>query len=319
MSAGLAAPLIRPRVSVTRSMALTGLALLPGTLLSTLLFGSGVLLSLLACMLGAAASEAAVLALRRRPLGTLSDGSALLSGALLGLSLPPDAPLWLPLSGAAVAMTLGKHLYGGLGRNPFNPAMLAYVVLLLCWPQAMTRWPVLDAASGATVLDTLRNGLQQGLLVGEIAQAGTAPRSRLWLACAWTAGGLLLLATRTIRWQIPAGVLAGLLLPALFAHAVDADRHAPASLHLLSGATLFAAWFIATDPVTAATTPRGRLLFGAGIGLLAWLIRRYGDYPDGFAFAVLLMNLCVPWMDRYTQPRPMGRSRLPCAPVEPPQ
>ncbi|MEQ1439376.1 RnfABCDGE type electron transport complex subunit D [Fontimonas sp. SYSU GA230001] len=298
------------------------LALAPGVVLYTLLFGSGVLLNILIAALTCVLVEAAVLRLRGKPLKPfLLDHSALVTALLLGLSLPPIAPWWIAVIGSLAAMLLGKHVYGGLGYNPFNPAMVGFVVLLISFPVQMTAWPALqpiwapdvDAATGATALDHVRTqlGLQRTLSeIGADAPMGlVAGRGWEWIALAWLAGGIYLLWRRTIRWQIPAGVLAGMTLLALPLWAVDPDRYASPLFHALSGATMLGAFFIATDPVSAATTPRGRLLYGTGIGLLVYVIRTWGGYPDGVAFAVLLLNLCAPTIDRYTQPRVYGQNR----------
>lgn len=309
--------------SVPRSMLLTLLALLPGTLASLYVWGPGVLGNLAGGILGALLAEALLLRLRARPLHTLYDGSALLSGALLALSLPPGADAALSLGGSALAMILGKQLFGGLGHNPFNPAMLAYAALLIGAPQAMTAWPLplagvgaVDGISGATLLDAWRNAQRAPLPWAEFAEranlAGLLVDGRMnqaqMLSAAWALGGAVLLTLRIIPWQLPVAVLAGLLLPAGLLYALDPAGEPPPSLHLWCGATVFGALFIATDPVSGATTPRGRWLFGLGCGLLCWLIRRYGAYADGFAFAILLMNLCVPWLDRL-RPRVIGHAQ----------
>ncbi|MBI2383302.1 MAG: RnfABCDGE type electron transport complex subunit D [Gammaproteobacteria bacterium] len=295
------------------------LALIPGVAAYVLFFGPGVLLNLALAAASCLAFEAAALRLRGKPLRPfLGDLSALLTGALLALALPPGAPWWLVATGCFFAMVLGKHLFGGLGYNPFNPAMVGFVVLLISFPLEMTRWPgpqplwdaATDALSSATPLDHVRTQLGLGRTLAEIG--GDAPLGWLagrgweWVSLGYLAGGLWLLARRTIRWQIPAGVLGGLFLTALAFWAADGDRYASPPFHLLSGAAMLGAFFIATDPVTAATTPRGRLLYGLGIGVLTYAIRTWGNYPDAIAFAVLLLNICAPTIDRYTQPRVYG-------------
>jgi electron transport complex protein RnfD len=303
-------------------------------------FGPGLALQLAVAGPVALGCEAAALALRRRPTRpALGDGSVLVTAALLALSLPPMLPWWLTAFGTAVAVLLGKHVYGGLGYNLFNPAMVGYAVLLISFPVAMTRWPLagvdldwselarltvhcfysgqpppdlqLDAWTGATALDALRTGLRQRLTVQEIRSGpefgALGAAGFVWVNVAALAGGLILLARGIVRWQIPAAVLAGLAIPAALVHALDAGGHPGALFHLFAGATMLGAFFIATDPVSAATSDRGRLIYGAGVGLITWIIRRWGSYPDGVAFAVLLMNLAVPLIDRYTVPRIYGQ------------
>jgi electron transport complex protein RnfD len=304
--------------TVPRVMFQVLLALAPVAAVQVCLFGPGLLWLLGASAVTAVACEALALRLRRRSARPfLRDGSVLVTAALLALSVPPLLPWWLMAFGTAVAVLLGKHAYGGLGQNPFNPAMVGYAVLLVSFPVEMTRWPVpgpeWDAVTGATALDALRTGLRQSYTMQEIA-AGPA-FGRLgdtggeWLNLAALLGGIYLLLRRVIRWQIPLAMLAGLAVPAMLMHAIDPGAHAGAVFHITSGATMLGAFFIATDPVSAATSDRGRLCFGAGIGLLTWVIRSWGGYPDGVAFAVLLMNLTVPLLDRYTVPRIHGHPR----------
>jgi len=311
------------------------LALLPGSLCAAWLFGWGVLVNILLAGLAAIAAEAAMLMARRRPvLPVLQDGSALLTGVLLALALPPLAPWWIPVIGSLFAIVIAKQLYGGLGYNPFNPAMAGYVVLLISFPRELSLWPAtgqvlslqdtlllvfsgslpdtltLDAITMATPLDAVKTrlGLSETLteirdsaVFGSFAGAGWE-----WLNLWFLLGGLWLLQQKIIRWQIPAGMLGGLFLTALLFYAWNPDIYASPLFHLFSGAAMLGAFFIATDPVSASTTPRGRLYYGFGIGVLTYVIRTWGGYPDGVAFAVLLMNMAAPTIDYYTRPRVFG-------------
>ncbi|HET9695199.1 MAG TPA: RnfABCDGE type electron transport complex subunit D [Steroidobacteraceae bacterium] len=320
------------------------LALAPVALVHVGLFGPGLLLQLAVACVAALLCEA--LALRWRghdPGAALRDGSVLVTACLLALSVTPLLPWWLMALGTAFAVLLGKHVFGGLGQNPFNPAMVGYAVLLVAFPVEMTRWPIpldadgarpwtelarlgfatiyggdpgsaWDGYTGATALDSIRAGLDLRYTMGELLGRGTivgviGARGFEWVNLAALAGGLYLLARGIVRWHIPVAVLGGLLVPAFVAHALDPGAHLAPLVHAFSGATMLGAFFIATDPVSAATSDRGRLWYGAGVGLLTWVIRSWGGYPDGFAFAVLLMNLAVPLLDRYTVPRIYGRTR----------
>lgn len=335
-----AAPHVVAGATVARMMGLVLLALLPVAVAHVAACGPGLVLQLAICGPTALLCEAAALRARRRDAWpSLHDGSVLVTAALLALSVPPLLPWWLSAFGTAIAVLLGKHVYGGLGRNPFNPAMIGYAVLLVSFPLEMTRWPPVDtdwlglaratlssfysgqlpepaawdAYTGATALDQLRTGLGQRHTMPEIV-AGPAfgaigAAGGQWINAAALLGGAFLVLRGIVRWHIPVAVLAGLALPAAFMHAVDPGAHASATFHLFSGATMLGAFFIATDPVTAATSERGRLLYGAGIGALTWVIRTWGAYPDGFAFAVLLMNMSAPLIDRYTIPRIHGHAR----------
>jgi len=326
--------------STANVMRLVMLAMLPGILAMTVFFGWGTLIQIVWAGALALAFEAAALKLRKRPLGFyLSDGSALLTAVLIAVALPPFAPWWLTAVGVFVAIIIAKHLYGGLGQNPFNPAMVAYALLLISFPVEMTRWsapfvltgdgwsiasfgdtlaaifggiePVFyDQFTGATPLDELRHrgGLtteetwRQSLVLAEGIGAWHA------VSAAWLMGGIFLLYRKVITWHAPIAMLATLGLVSSMFFGFDPDNYADPFFHLSTGATMLAAFFIITDPVSSATSNRGRVVFGIGIGLLVFIIRTWGNYPDGFAFAVLLMNLAAPFIDIYTQPRSYGHS-----------
>ena len=330
--------------TVPRVMFLVLAALLPAAVAHVIVFGPGLLLQLAIACPTALLCEAAALRLRGRAAETfLRDGSVLVTAVLLAMCLTPLLPWWLTAAGTAAAVLLGKHAFGGLGQNPFNPAMVGYAALLVSCPAEMTRWPLptgaggpswselatltthafyagpsgitppWDAYTGATALDALRTGLDQRYTIQEVmSQAAFGAMGAAgfqWINAAALAGGLFLLARRLVRWHIPTAFLAGLLVPALVAHGIDPGVEAGPLFQAMSGATMLGAFFIATDPVSAATSDRGRLLYGFGIGVLVWIIRRWGVYPDGVAFAVLLMNLAVPLIDRYTVPRIHGHER----------
>jgi electron transport complex protein RnfD len=338
-----AAPHVIAGYTVPRVMFQVLLALVPVGVAHVALFGPGLLLQLATASVTALLCEAAALRWRRREaMPALRDGSVLVTAFLLAFSITPLLPWWLTVLGTAAAVLLGKHVFGGLGQNPFNPAMVGYAILLVSFPVEMTRWPApldadsaqawaglarLDAAAfygadlttgwdgytGATALDALRTGLDLRYTLRELLARGDVvgllgARGFEWINLAALAGGLYLLARGIVRWHIPVAVLGGLLVPAFVAHLIDPGTYVAPLVQAFSGATMLGAFFIATDPVSAATSDRGRLWYGAGIGLLAWTIRSWGGYPDGFAFAVLLLNLAVPLLDRYTVPRIYGRS-----------
>ncbi|TJY62900.1 RnfABCDGE type electron transport complex subunit D [Sinimarinibacterium sp. CAU 1509] len=317
----LSSPFLPVTASVGQVMRDVLIALAPGVVVYALLFGPGVLINIVLAVLTCELIEAAVLKLRGRALKPfLLDSSALVTGVLLALAVPPTAPWWIIVVGCGFAMLLGKHVYGGLGYNPFNPAMVGFVVLLISFPVQMTAWPSMhplwdttDAVSGATALDHVKTQLSLERTLSEIR--GDTPlglfagRGWEWIALAYLLGGGYMLWRRTIRWQIPVGLLLGMTVIAGAFWAYDGDRYASPLFHWFSGATMLGAFFIATDPVSAATTPRGRFVFGFGIGMLTYVIRTWGGYPDGIAFAVLLFNICAPTLDRYLQPRIYGQRR----------
>lgn len=292
-------------------------ASLPGTAMLLLTFGAGQAQLLALSVLGALGCEALALKLRGRVAAEgLRDGSALLTGLLLGLALPATAPWWCAVLGSAFAILVGKQLFGGLGFNPFNPAMLGYAFLLLAFTPQLAVWVMpasVDAWSGASPLGHLQSALKQQLTVSEALRApvffGLTAPGWTWINLSFLLGGIYLCVRRLADWRIPAGMLAALVLISTVFSLADGDRYAGPLFHLFHGATMLGAFFIATDPVTASTTPRGRWLFGAGVGVLLWLIRSVGIYPDGLAFAVLLMNLVAPTLDTLTVPLAYGRCK----------
>ena len=309
------------------------LATVPAVLVLTWLFGIGTLINLLWASLVALGCEAAILAIRKRPITFyLKDGSALVTAVLLALALPPYAPWWLTLIAVGFAIIFGKQLYGGLGQNPFNPAMLGYVVVLISFPLPMTTWPaphsvgilagiehiwglasLPDGWSQATALDSLK--LNKSLTVDELwTQNPTFGRfggqGVEWVNLAFLLGGLYLLKQKLISWHAPVGMLAALaVMSLLFWNGSGSDSNGSPLFHLLSGATMLGAFFIVTDPVSGATSQLGRIIFGAGVGVLVYIIRTWGGYPDGMAFAVLLMNLTAPTIDYYSRPRTYGHRK----------
>ncbi len=332
-------PHVGPPTAVSVVMRRVLYALVPGTALYLWFFGWGMAFNIVLAVGTALAAEAAVLALRNRPVRpALGDFTAVVTAWLLALALPSLAPWWLVVLGSLFAVVLGKQLYGGIGQNPFNPAMVGYVVLLISFPREMTLWLApagpgesglglaatarfvftgelpagmdWDAITMATPLDALMTGLNQQQTITEITASpvfgALAGSGWEWIALAWLAGGLWLLYQRVITWQVPVAMLGTVFALSLVFHAVDPDTYAGPMIHLLSGGTLLGAFFIATDPVSGSTTPRGRLVFGAGVGAFTYVIRTWGGYPDGVAFAVLLMNMAVPVIDHYTRPRVFG-------------
>ena len=325
--------------SVSAVMLKVLFALVPAIAVYQLYFGPAILISIVLASVTAIAAEAAMLRLRSFPIKPfLLDGSALVTAWLLALSMPPLAPWWLIVLATLFAMVVAKHLYGGLGNNLFNPAMVGYAVMLISFPAHMTQWPALstlaqahlsfadtlqfifsgalpdgmklDALTMATPLDTLRTQLLLGRGVADISSMpvfGTVGgKGGELLALAYLAGGAYLLQQRLITWHIPVAFIAALALFAFGFHAYDAARYATPWFQLATGGAMLGAFFIATDPVTGATTPKGKIIFGAGIGALVFIIRTWGGYPDGVAFAVLILNMCVPLIDAYTQPRVFG-------------
>jgi len=328
-------------LNTSQIMRLVIYAMFPGIFALAYFFGVGVFFILLIAGLSSLAFEAAVLKLRKRPIGFyLRDYSALVTAFLLALSLPPYCPWWLIVVGSFCAIVLAKQLYGGMGLNPFNPAMVAYVILLVSFPIPMTQWATpatidsthvvsisealnkiffgqhIDGYASATVLDVMKQNSslsieeiykKEPLLThGYFASAGWE-----WVNVAFLLGGLFLLYKKIFTWHAPISMLTALALMATIFYD-NGSSHSGGSpiFHLLSGATMLGAFFIVTDPVTSAVSKKGRIIYGGAIGVLIYVIRVWGKgYPDGVAFAVLFLNFAAPFIDYYTTPRTYGHKK----------
>ncbi|MEE9310577.1 MAG: electron transport complex subunit RsxD [Cocleimonas sp.] len=312
------------------------LALIPGTLVMLYLYGWGVLINIVLAIVFAVVLETLALLLRKRPvMPFLSDLSAIVTAWLLALALPPLMPWWILLVGIFFAIIIAKHLYGGLGYNPFNPAMIGFAVLIVSFPLEVSQWihigqlgstfpsfveslnlvfnssvtPDWDAITMATPLDEVKTGLRAGTSYAEISQQktfGSALDSWIYISLAFALGGIWLLYKKIIHWQIPTSMIGTLLILSGGFYLYSPDTFGSPLLHIFTGATMLGAFFIATDPVSASTTPLGKIIYGAGIGFFIYIIRVWGNYPDSIAFAVLIMNMAVPLIDYYTQPRVYG-------------
>jgi electron transport complex protein RnfD len=332
-------------------------ALVPGVFAQWYFFGWGNLIHIMFAVVTALLAEFFVLSLRNKSKNKTSgankpkissqlfDGSAILTAILLGLCLPSLAPWWVSVIGAIFAIIVVKQLYGGLGHNPFNPAMAGYVMLLISFPVQMTSWqpPLslmaidlnlpntlstiltgftsegysveqlrtnIDGFTMATPLDTLKTNIGLGLTVYETVKnqvfGSHFSLGWEWINTAFLVGGLLLIYKKTIPWQTPISFLASLLICTFVAYSINPDNSASTMFHWLSGGCMLGAFFILTDPVSGATSVKGRVIFGLLAGLLVYIIRDFGGYPDGVAFAVLLCNMAAPLIDQYTRPRTYG-------------
>lgn len=299
-------PHVRDNDSVEKIMYAVLVALVPASLAGVYFFGLHALVLMLGCMAAACLSEAAAQAIRHRPL-TLRDGSALVTGLLLALNLPPGLPLWMGVVGAAAAILLGKQAFGGLGTNPFNPALVGRVFLAAAFPAAMAAWQPLggvlaDTVTSATPLALLKTGrtpppLAQ-LFVGSVP--GSLGETS---ALAILAGGLFLIWRQVIDWRIPVSYLGTVaVLTALLGQ--------NPAFHLLAGGLMLGAFFMATDLVTSPVTPAGRWLFGCGAAVIVVAVRLFGTLPEGVSYSILFMNGLTPWLNRWTAPRPFGEVRI---------
>ncbi len=329
-------------VTVSRVMLTVMLALLPATLYGFWIYGWPAFNIWVVTLLAAVIGEAFVLRLQQRPVRpVLSDCSGLLCAWLLAISLPPWTPWWIALLGSWFAVIIAKHVYGGLGQNPFNPAMAARVMLLISFPVEMTTWiaPLdsahapgwlqglavtftgaqVDGMASASLLGHVKTEFTRGIELQQALAGYYAPLQALWgnragsmgetAALLLLAGGLFLIARRIITWHAPVAMLVGVFVPSLLFSSINPVHYAGPLYHLLSGGLILGAFFIITDPVTSPNTATGQLIYGLCCGLLTWIIRTWGGYPEGVAFAVMLMNAATPFIDHYVKPRIYGRNR----------
>jgi len=321
-------PLLKQSMTTGHTMRDVLLALLPATLAGLWYFGLGALLVLLASIAGAILTEWVFSPPEKRS-ENLSDLTALLTGLLLGLTLPPALPLWMAFIGGAASIGLGKLIWGGMGQNLFNPALVGRAFLLATFPIAMTTWSpqtgpadffqinvnnlaapfmqgAYDGISAATPLGLMKFE-QQSTGLWDLISGNTSGCIGETSGLLLLLGGLYLLFRRDLDWRIPAGILGSAALFATILYLIDADKFPGPLFSIFSGGLLLGAIYMATDPVTSPLTPRGTWIFAVGIGLLVILIRVYGGFPEGVMYAILLMNAATPLIDRYTQPRVFGK------------
>jgi len=313
-------PHIRAEQDSAQIMRAVIYALLPACAVSVYFFGPPALMVLIVATAGCVSCEWLCQRAMGRP-STVADGSAALTGILLALNLPPHSPWWLALIGAAVAIGIGKQVYGGLGGNPFNPALVARVVLLISFPVQMTTWhgpaPLLsgvDAVTTATPLGEMKTAV---MLTGQLPPDLQGRFGDYFLghmagslgevsAAALLLGALYLFWKNILTWHIPVSYLGTVILVAGLFWWIDPTRYPNPLFHLLTGGLMLGALYMATDMVTSPVTGRGMLIFGVGCGLLTVLIRLFGGYPEGVSFAILLMNAATPLIDRFSKPKKFG-------------
>lgn len=326
-------------VSIGKVMGTVLLALTPATLFGFWLYGWPAVNLWAVALIAAIAGEAFVVRMQNRKVRpVIMDGSGILTAWLLALSLPPYAPWWVAVLGSLFAVVIAKQVFGGLGQNVFNPAMAARVMLLISFPLEMTTWTAptlhtgfidslritfagqpIDGMASASLLGHVKTEFARGIGLDQALVGYYAPMDMLWgsragslgetAAVLLLIGGLFLIARRIITWHAPVAMLLGVALPALLFNAIAPNHYAGPLVHLLSGGLMLGAFFIITDPVTSPNTATGQFIFGLGCGLLTWIIRTWGGYPEGVAFAVLLMNAATPIIDQYVKPRIYGRDR----------
>lgn len=334
------APHIPNTNTVAKVMLTVWLALIPAMLAHVFFFGTGIIIQLVLSIGFALMFEAISLKLLNKPIKLfLKDYSAVVTGILFALCLSPVAPWWISFIGMFFAIVVAKHLFGGLGQNIFNPAMVGFAVVLISFPQSMSIWLApesicpyalsfyenlqaiflnlfpshieFDTLTQATPLDSIKSGLRQELAISEItAQPLFGNFGGLgweWIANFYFLGGLFLIYKRIITWRVPAAVILTTIAFSLPFNLYDADQFISPLQHLFSGGLMLGAFFIATDPTTGCSSHKGQLYFGAGVAIMTILVREFGNFPDGLAFGVLLMNMSAPLIDRLTIPKPFGK------------
>ncbi len=319
------APHVHSGDTVRRNMLLVIAALIPAYIMSVVAFGWGALItaaiSIAACVLFEWLIAKYIL--KQKP--TIGDCSAILTGLLLAFNLPSNLPWWIVIIGALVAIGVGKMSFGGLGQNPFNPALVGRVFLLISFPVQMTTWPLpqgfegsyVDAQTGATPLAAMKQIVKNGQtdLVSQLPDLWDAFIG--WMggslgevcALALLVGGIFLICTRVITWHIPVSILATMALFACIACPEGMKAGQYVAYTLLTGGAMLGAFFMATDYVTSPMTPWGKIIFGIGIGFIVMVIRTWGAYPEGMSFAILIMNAVTPLLNMYIRPKRFGEKK----------
>jgi electron transport complex protein RnfD len=334
------APHIPKNNTVTKVMLLVWLALVPAIFAHIYFFGTGIIIQLSLSMIFALTFETLSLKLLNKPITLyLKDCSALVTAILFALCISPVAPWWISFIGMFFAIVVAKHLFGGLGQNIFNPAMLGYAIVLVAFPQSMSIWlppheisPYVmsftenlqaifnfqfpqtvsfDTLTQATPLDSIKTGISQELSISEITSSPIfgdfGGLGWEWIANFYFLGGLFLIYKKVITWRIPVVVIVTTIAFSLPFNFYNADHFIGPMQHVFSGGLMLAAFFIATDPTSGCSSHKGQMIFACGVAIMTVLIREFGNFPDGVVFAVLLMNLSAPLIDRLTIPKAFGQ------------
>jgi len=314
-------PHIHSGESTPRIMYSVAAALAPAIATGVYLFGLRALWVVILSVAAGLATEAGAQRVMGREV-TISDGSALVTGILLALNLPPTVPWWVVIVGSAIAIVIGKQIYGGLGYNPFNPALVARVILLISFPVQMTTWlkpsplfsGAVDAVTTATPLGAMKTHLMvkgslEGFTMGElwnpfIGNIGGCIGETSVIALLIGAGFLLY--RGYITWHIPVTFIGTVFVLSGLFWAINPDQYITPLFHVVTGGLVLGAFYMATDMVTSPLTDRGMMLFGMGCGAITIVIRLFGGYPEGVSYSILLMNAATPLIDRYFKPKTFG-------------
>lgn len=319
-------PHISSDYSIRKLMMHVVIALIPAFLVSVWFFGYAAILVTAVSVASCVLFEYIIQRFLMKVKPTVDDGSAIVTGVLLAFNVPANLPVWMIVLGALVAIGIAKMSFGGLGNNPFNPALVARVFLLISFPVQMTTWPLpkgfetsyADAVTGATPLGILKEGIRNGSSVTDLMHASSMPDfQQLFIgnmggslgeiaAGALLLGFIYLLWKRVITWHIPITIIFTVAAFTTILWLINPLRYADPLFHLLTGGLLLGAIYMATDYVTSPMSIRGMLIYAVGIGIVTVVIRVWGAYPEGVSFAILLMNAFVPLINRYIKPGRFG-------------
>ncbi len=318
-------PHIHSGNSIQKNMYGVIIAMIPALLTSIYFFGFGALrVSLLAVFFSVLFEYLIQRFILKGPI-TITDGSAIITGLLLAFNLPDNLPTWIIIIGALVAIGVAKMSFGGLGQNPFNPAIVGRVFLLISFPVQMTSWEIVhpldfsfvDAQTGATPLGIVKEGLKNGEKYSDLLEKIPSSLEMLMgrmggslgevSGLAILIGAIYMIRKKIITWHIPVAMLGAMVIFSGILHLSSPEEYADPIFHLLTGGALMGAVFMATDMVTSPMTPKGMLIFGAGIGILTIIIRVFGAYPEGVSFAILIMNAFVPLINNQFKPKRFGK------------
>lgn len=322
-------PHVKGSWTIEKMMYSVVLAMVPAMLVSFWMFGWGALRVMLVSVLACMAFEYLIQRFIIKGPVTITDGSAILTGILLGFNVPTSIPTWMLLAGALVAIGIGKMSFGGLGKNPFNPALVGRVFMLISFPAAMTTWPkpivsrsrkyfsfagldqkAIDTVTGPTPLGILQEeGVQKAPDYGALMLGQMGGSMGEVSAIALILGGIYLIARQIITWHIPVSYLLSSFVFAGILWLVDPSQYADPFFHIVTGGLMLGVFYMATDYVSSPMTPKGQIIFGVGAGVLTILIRVFASYPEGVSFAILIMNAFVPLLNQYTKPKRFGEKQ----------
>lgn len=315
-------PHVKGEESVQKIMLWVILAMVPAMVWSFVVFGMGAIITTSVAILSCVFFEYAISRFILKTENSVGDLSAFLTGMLLAFNVPSSLPIWMIIIGALVAIGIGKLSFGGLGSNPFNPALVGRVFLLISFPVDMTSWPVnnnsgVDGVTGATPLGLVKEAISSGTPISQLTDQVPSNMDLFFgniggslgeiSAIALILGALFMLYKKVITWHIPVSILGTMFVFAGLLWTIDSEEFMNPMFHLLTGGAMLGALYMATDMVTSPMTPKGQLIYGIGIGVITISIRVFGAYPEGISFAILIMNAVTPLLNRYCKPKDFGR------------